>query len=98
MFVRIESPLFQQAMNTPGQFRPIFRYLMTPIALIQYVLAGWRLGADLQWTGNFFIERGLLSHWQVWLALAIVTQATGSHLHRMHEQDAEALPASDTLG
>jgi hypothetical protein len=59
---------------------PLFHYLLTPVALVAYVLAGWRLGADLNWTGAFFISKGLLSHWQVWLALAIATQVTAAHL------------------
>jgi len=65
---------------------PLFRYLLTPVALVAYVLAGWRLGADLNWTGEFFISRGLLSHWQVWLALAIATQFSGAYLGRHSDE------------
>jgi hypothetical protein len=46
---------------------------MTPLALVGYVLAFWRLGADLNWVSEFFVEQGLFSRWQVWLALAIAT-------------------------
>ena len=45
-------------------------YLMTPIALVGYVLALWRLGADMNWLDEFFIRQGLFSRWQVWLAIA----------------------------
>jgi hypothetical protein len=74
------APLFQ-----------VFQYLLTPIASVGYVLAGWRLGADLDWTGEFFISSGLLSHWQVWLALAIATQVVAAHLARYRNTDDHAI-------
>ena len=27
----------------------------------------WRMGVDFGWTGDFVIQDGLLSHWQVWI-------------------------------
>src|SRR5689334_1564149 len=65
------------------EVRPIFRYLLTPVALSASVLAAWRFGADMGWTEEFFIARGLLSHWQVWAALAVGVQLTAVHLDRM---------------
>ncbi len=62
------------------EMAPLFSYLLKPVALVAYVLSVWRLGADLNWTGSFFIPSGLFSHWQVWLALAIATQVTATHL------------------
>ncbi len=59
---------------------PVFQYLLKPVALLAYVLAAWRIGADLKWTGEFFIAKGFLSHWQVWLAVAVATQVTATHL------------------
>ncbi len=50
--------------------------LLAPLALMAFVLAFWRFGVDIAWTRAFPIEQGLLSHWQVWLALAIGMQAT----------------------
>ena len=47
---------------------------LTPLALMETALGLWRLGADLDFTGGFFISSGLFSHWQVWLALAAGTQ------------------------
>jgi hypothetical protein len=79
-------------MNT-NAMAPLFRYLLKPVALLAYVLAGWRLGADMNWTGEFFISKGLLSHWQVWLALAIGTQITAAHLApRADEHDDLIIP------
>ena len=40
------------------------------------------MGADLGFAGEFFIEDGILSHGQVWLALAIGTKALSVVLNR----------------
>ena len=66
-------------------------YLLTPIALIGYALAFWRLGADLRLVGEFFITQGLLSRWQVWLALAILTQVAARELNRVAESSDTAV-------
>jgi hypothetical protein len=65
---------------------------MTPFALTGYVLAFWRLGADLNWLGEFFITKGLLSRWQVWLAIAIATQLLANQLNRVGRTDDEVTP------
>jgi hypothetical protein len=44
--------------------------LLTPFSLVAFTLALWNIAADLRWLGEFFISRGLFSHWQVWLILA----------------------------
>lgn len=49
--------------------------LLTPAAVIALVLGLWRVTADLGWTEAFLISKGLFSHWQVWMALAILLQA-----------------------
>ena len=54
--------------------------LITPGAVIVFVLGLWRLTADLDWTGTFPISTGLFSHWQVWIALAIGMKLGGSAL------------------
>lgn len=46
------------------------------------VLAFWRFGADLQWTREFAISDGLLSHWQVWFAIFILLQGSVVLLNR----------------
>lgn len=55
---------------------------LTPCALVEAALGFWRFGVDVGWTDNFFIANGLLSHWQVWFALAIITQAGSVTLNR----------------
>jgi hypothetical protein len=56
--------------------------LLSPAAMMAFVLGCWRLGADLNWMGRFAISRGLFSHWQVWMALACLLQTCGSLLTR----------------
>ncbi len=56
--------------------------LLGPVSVMAFVLGGWRLGADLNITGEFAISRGLFSHWQVWFALGAAMQAVSTLLHR----------------
>jgi hypothetical protein len=81
------NPAIKRMEIASQEAAPVIGYLMTPISLIGYVLAIWRLMADLKWLGNFFIEDGLFSHWQVWLALAIGVQMLASYLSRSGRSD-----------
>src|SRR6476659_6958915 len=56
---------------------------LTPFAVMEAALGVWRLGDDFGWAGPFFINQGVLSHWQVWFALAGFTQFTSVHLNRL---------------
>jgi hypothetical protein len=58
-------------------------------AFMEAALGVWRLGADLGWAGAFFINRGLLSHWQVWFALAAFTQVSSLYVNRLVARGAE---------
>ncbi len=60
----------------------VMSFLADPFALAALALALWRLAADLNWADNFFIGQGLFSHWQVWLALAMVLKAGHISLER----------------
>ncbi len=73
---------FQKAVQNNQEVGRLLRYLINPMAVAGYALAAWRIGADLQWTDEFFISSGLLSHWQVWLALALGAQFGGAYLGR----------------
>jgi len=76
---------FQKAVKSNQEVGRLLRYLISPISVAGYTLAAWRIGSDLSWTGEFFISNGLLSHWQVWLALAIGAQLGGAQLNRTAE-------------
>ena len=62
---------------------------LTPFALMEGALGCWRLGADLGWAGAFFINSGVLSHWQVWFALSAFTQIVSVYLNRVLAQQAQ---------
>jgi hypothetical protein len=81
------TPAIRRVETASQEAAPVVGYLLTPVSLLGYVLAIWRLMADLKWVGNFFIEDGLFSHWQVWLALAIGIQMLASYLNRTGRPD-----------
>lgn len=56
--------------------------LLQPAVLAAFVLAAWRFGTDVGWTRDFVISTGVLSHWQTWLAIAVVLQGSVIALNR----------------
>jgi hypothetical protein len=59
------------AVKTVGQLANILVALLTPAAVVAFVMGMWRMCADLGWAGAFLIAGGFFSHWQVWIALSI---------------------------
>ena len=59
-----------------------FATLFAPAALMAYVLGAWRLASDLQIAGNFGIQQGIFSHWQVWMALGAAVNIAAVSLNR----------------
>jgi hypothetical protein len=85
MRVRIHvrvGPAFSRGLSRNREVASVTAALLTPGAVMALVLGMWRLGADLKWTGEFAISRGLFSHWQVWIALAGLLQTAASILNR----------------
>jgi hypothetical protein len=68
--------------------------LLSPVSVMAFVLGGWRLGADLDITGQFAISTGLFSHWQVWLALGAAIQAASAVLYRFATRNYAASDAA----
>ncbi|MGP0070405.1 MAG: hypothetical protein ACLPWF_00525 [Bryobacteraceae bacterium] len=56
--------------RTVGQLANILIALLTPAAVVAFVMGIWRVCEDLGWAGAFPITGGFFSHWQVWIALA----------------------------
>jgi hypothetical protein len=56
--------------------------LLAPAAVMAWVLAWWRIAADLRWTNGFAISAGLFSYWQVWVAAGVVLQLCSRMLNR----------------
>src|SRR5262245_2926339 len=55
--------------------------LLIPASLMAYVLGFWRLASDMGVAGEFGI-RGVFSHWQLWMAVAVVLHLSASVLNR----------------
>lgn len=68
-----------------GQLALAGASLLTLVAIGCGSLGLWRVGADLEWAGDFVIHDGLLSHWQVWVGAAIAMQYTSWWLARYAE-------------
>jgi hypothetical protein len=86
------EPVIRWTSTVSWQLVGFVAAFLTPCALVEASLGTWRFGADMGWTDGFFIVRGLLSHWQVWFALAILTQAASVTLNRRliaHEQSVQ---------
>lgn len=76
------NPTLKRVEKASQESAPVIGSLLVPVAVVLYALAFWRLGADLKWAGEFFIATGLLSHWQVWLALAVGLHMLAAFLSR----------------
>lgn len=61
----------RRTVATSAQAADVLVALVTPSALVAFVMGLWRLTADLGWTETFPISTGFFSHWLVWIALAI---------------------------
>jgi len=55
---------------------------LTLLAVLTGTLGVWRLAADPGWTSPFFVDRGLLSRYQLWFAVAISEQTFAFALNR----------------
>ncbi|MGA2602167.1 MAG: hypothetical protein ABSH09_34815 [Bryobacteraceae bacterium] len=63
--------------------------LLTPAAVTAFVLSMWRLGADLGFARSFAVHTGILSHWQVWLAISVAIQFLAVVLNRYGNPEPE---------
>ena len=85
MKVRIKLNVGPRIKKTTGKNRNTalaIAALVTPATLLAFVLAFWRMSADIGITSAFPITQGLFSHWQVWLAIAVTAQFLTVALNR----------------
>ncbi len=80
--IRLRSGRVQQQTRKSKHVALALASLLIPAAVMAYVLAGWRVAADLNLTSQFPITDGLFSHWQVWGAGAAVLNALAILLNR----------------
>jgi hypothetical protein len=64
--------------------------LLTPVCVMAYVLAFWRLAADLGMARE--APQGFFSHWQLWIAIAAGLQLTARNLLRKTSVVGQAVP------
>ena len=97
MVVRVRLRTGRRVSRKPGKNRHValaFAALLWPGVLTSYVLGIWRLAADLGMAGGFGIERGVFSHWQTWLALAVVLNLMAISLNRYGNLGRMRFPSS----
>jgi hypothetical protein len=91
--VRIKRGRIRRGKSTGrGGSVSAFRRWLSPASAVALLLALWRLGSDLNWTGRFAISQGLFSHWQVWLAMAVLLQVVAWMLQRHGRGGGAAIP------
>ena len=83
MVVRIRLPRGRPILRQRGTNRNLASAagaLLAPVALMAYVLGFWRLASDMGLAGQFGIN-GLFSHWQIWVCMGLLLQATAYSLN-----------------
>ncbi len=63
--------------------------LLSPAALVAFVLGAWSLSADLGWTGEFGIRQGIFARWQTWLIISLLMQVAALLLNRYGSSEGE---------
>ena len=84
MNVRIKFPQGQRIYKYGMRHREVAAAagsLITPTCVMAYVLAAWRLGADLGIAAGSGMQ-GLFSHWQLWMMLGLGLQFGGRKINR----------------
>jgi len=97
MVVRIRfrlSPVSPLELGARRELVLLLSALLTPAAVVALALALWRIGSDLNFTEHFVISQGFFSHWQSWLLVAAVLQATSVLLNRLARRDRNAAAAA----
>jgi hypothetical protein len=85
MFVRIRFDKGARIQKKRGKNRHLAlaaAALLVPSAVMAVALGSWRLAADLGWTSGFAFSGGPLSHWVVWIVVAVVLLAIAWRLNQ----------------
>ena len=98
MIVRIRFGPGPQIVRGPRKNRHVAlaaASLLGPVAVMALVLGLWGVAADFKIAGDFAIAAGLFSHWQVWIAFALVVALLARVLNRYgYREDETAPPAA----
>lgn len=101
MIVRIRfgrGRLVTRRKGKNGQAARLLASLLNLVSIPFGIFGFWRLGQDLGFTGDFVFPAGLLSHWQVWMALAASTQYASWRLTRYYKSASQQFVESDEAG
>jgi hypothetical protein len=85
MLVRVRlkhGPIVQKRRGKNRKIAAALSAFLTPAALMCSILALWKIGSDLDLTGEFAIAEGIFSRWQLWLAAAAGLQVSAWVLNR----------------
>lgn len=97
MIVRVRFQTGPYIRKTKGKNRHVssaIAALLWPAVLTAYVLTVWAIGAQLQLTGAFGILQGVFSHWQIWLATALLLHLAAVTLSRYGRLGDLSLPVN----
>jgi hypothetical protein len=84
MIVKIRFPQGRRLQLERGSNRAVsaaLGALLVPASLMAYSLGFWRLASDMGLAGKFDIT-GIFSHWQVWIALGVISHTAAIVLNR----------------
>ena len=99
MIVRIHLRKGHPLRKTRGKNRQLALAtgaLLIPASLMAYVLGFWRLASDIGVTNEFAI-RGLFSHWQIWIVIAVALHVAAGVLSRYGRGGEFHLPSALTF-
>jgi hypothetical protein len=85
MIVKLRFPTGRKVKKTSGKNRHValaIAALMTPGTLMMFVMAMWRIGADVGVATEFPISEGVWQHWQMWIAAAALSHLVSVLLNR----------------
>jgi hypothetical protein len=81
MTLHVKFPELQMPREKSRELMAASASLLTPACVMAYVLAFWRLAADLGMARDT-APQGVLAHWQLWIAIAAALQLTARSLAR----------------
>lgn len=55
-------------------------------ALACFLMGVWIIAAGLSWAEVFLVQKGVFSHWQVWIAFGVALQLSAFRLNRQKRQ------------
>src|SRR5665213_2726169 len=100
MVVRIRfgrGPVVTRRQGKNSRIAMLAASLLTLVSICLGSLGIWRLSQDVNLAGDFIFPDGFLSHWQIWIASAAVTQYSCWRLTR-YAKTARTLAEAASMG